>query len=477
MNVRVLIMLAGAAAALWSVSRWRTAVQYAMVLLIFEGAIRKWVFPGAQDLIYFAKDVLLLGAYVGYFRERPRMRHRMPSTPALYGLLSLAALLGILQIFNPNLPNLLVGVFGFKAYFFYAPLLFVLPAAFRDDAELYRFLRRYALIAIPIGVLATAQFFSPASSVLNTYARTTEESAYVATFGTSTFVRVTATFPFITGYTAYLLATVILTLTLLGVSGWRFRGNYLLFLALAMTLLGMLMSGSRGPVLMLVLLFPLYWWLGVIRERGRGATFGRLLVALSLVAAVVVFLGEDALGAFLGRATATSDVRSRVTSPLLSPYLLLPDAGVLGFGIGATHQTAAALAPNLPPYSWMRGLIVEVESGRILLEMGALGFLLIYFLRISMAVFALRQALTLRTRFHRALATASFLLFVVSLPGGVVFDVTSDVYYWFFAGLLMLSVRLDHEAVAAAARERARAAAAAAGQGTGPVATIPQGAA
>lgn len=475
MNVRVLIMLAGGAAAVWSIRRWRLAVQYAMVLLIFEGAIRKWVFPGAQDLIYFAKDVLLLGAYVGYFRERPRLRHWTPPTPALNAVLLMSALVGVLQIFNPNLPNLLVGVFGFKAYFFYTPLLFVLPAAFKDDAELYRFLRRYALIAIPVGLLATAQFFSPASSALNTYARTTQENAYIATFGSSAHVRVTATFSFITGYTSYLLTTVVLTLTLLGAGGWRFKGNYLMFLALAMTMLGMLMSGSRGPVLLLAVLFPLYWWLGVIRERGGAAAFGRLLVALSLVAGVVVFVGEDALGAFMGRASSVSDVRGRVASPLLSPYLLLPDAGLLGFGIGSTHQTAAALAPNLPPYSWMRGLIVEVESGRILLEVGALGFLLVYFVRIFLVIYALRQALTLRTRFHRAMATASFLLFLVSLPSGVIFDVTSDLYYWFFAGLLMLSVRLDREVMAAATRERARAAAAA-NPGTGPVATVPQGA-
>lgn len=458
MNTRVLILLAGAAAAVWSIRRWRAAVQLAMVLLIFEGALRKWVFPASQDLIYFAKDVLLLGVYVGYFQSRERRRVRLPALPVFYLLLALSAVIGLLQMFNPNLPNLLVGVFGFKAYFFYTPLLFVLPASFANDAELYRFLRRYALIAIPVGLLATAQFFSPSSSVLNTYARTNQENAYIVTFGSSTYVRVTATFPFITGYTAYLLATVILTLTLLGVSGWRFKGNYLMFAALAMTILGMLMTGSRGPVLLLALLFPPYWWLGVIRERGGGAAFGRLLVALGLVAGVVVFVGEDALGAFLGRAAGVGDVRSRVTSPLLSPYLLIPDAGLLGFGIGSTHQTAAALAPDLPPYSWLRGLIVEVESGRILLEVGALGFLLVYFSRIFLLIYALRQALTLRTRFHRALATASFLMFLVTLPSGVIFDVTSDVYYWFFAGLLTLAVRLDRETVVAAARERARTA-------------------
>lgn len=481
MNLRALIVLAGAAAAIWSVRRWREAVQLAMVLVIFEGAIRKWVFPGAQDLIYFAKDVLLVGAYLGYFRDRSRLRHRMPSIPVISAVLVMSAVVGALQIFNPELPNLLVGVFGFKAYFFYTPLLFVLPAAFASDAELYTFLRRYALIAIPVGLLATAQFFSPSSSFLNTYARTSQENAYIATFGSSTFVRVTATFPFITGYTAYLQATVTLTLCLLGVNGWRFKGNYLLFLALTMTVLGMLMTGSRGPVLILALLLPLYWWLGVIRERGGGAAFGRLLAALSLVAGLVAFVGEDAVGAFIGRASSVGDVRSRVTSPLLSPYILLPDAGLLGFGIGATHQTAAALAPNLIPYSWLHGLIVEVEPGRILLEVGAIGFLMIYFVRVALTIYALQQVMTLRTRFHRAMATAAFLMFVASLPTGVIFDVTSDVYYWFYAGLLMLSVRLDREAVAAAARKREqeRIAATASPTPTGPIPIppLPQGAA
>ena len=91
------------------------------------------------------------------------------------------------------------------------------------------------------------------------------------------------------------------------------------------------------------------------------------------------------------------------------------------------------------PYSWLHGLAVEVESGRVMLELGPLGFLLVYFVRLYLAFFAFRQALRLRTRFHRALATASFLFFLAGSPGGVVFDVTSDLYYWFFGGLLLLA--------------------------------------
>ncbi|HEX4494694.1 MAG TPA: hypothetical protein VIE43_03405 [Thermoanaerobaculia bacterium] len=454
MNPRVLVVLAGCAAAIWAVRRWRLAVQLVMVLLIFEGAIRKWVFPDAQDLVYFAKDVLLLGVYAGFFRERPQLRLRFPRQPVLYAVLAFGALFGVMEIFNPALPNLLVGIFGFKAYFFYVPLLFVLPAAFRSDAELHRFLWRYALTSIPVGLLAIAQFFSPASSFLNTYARSSED-AYVATFGSSTYVRVTATFSFITGYAAYLMTAVILILTLVAAGRWRFRGHLLLFGALGMTLLGMLMSGSRGPVLILILLFPFYWWLAVIRERGGFAAFGRLVIVLALVAGVLASTGNKAVDAFLGRAAGVGDVSGRVNAPLLTPWELLPQVGLLGFGIGATHQTAAALAPGVVPYSWLHGLTVEVESGRIILELGPLGFLFVYFARLLLTFYALRQARGLRTRFHRALATASFLFFLAALPGGVVFDVTSDLFYWFFAGLLMTVVRLDQET----GRKTARAAA------------------
>jgi len=456
--VRVLIMLAGTAAAIWAFRRWRTALQIALVLMIFEGAIRKWVFPGAQDLIYFAKDILLLGAYLGFFRDRPRLRLRLPARPVLYSLLAVAALFGLLEVFNPALPNLLVGIFGFKAYFFYVPLLFVVPAAFASDGALNRFLRRYALVAIPVGLLAVAQFFSPASSFLNTYARSSED-AYVATFGSSNYVRVTSTFSFITGYTTYLLATAILILALLGAGGWRFRGQWLMMGALGMTVLGMLMSGSRGPVLLLAVLFPLYWWLAVIRERGGGGAFGRLLIALTLVGLSLSYTttGQKAADAFLGRAAGVSDVSGRVTSPLLTPYEILPEVGLLGFGIGATHQTAATLAPGLVPYSWLHGIIVEVETGRVMLELGPIGFFLVYFIRVYLALFSFRQVLALRTRFHRSLAIAGFLFFLAAIPGGVIFDVTSDVYYWFFAGLLMLAIRLDREAVQKAARAAAAA--------------------
>jgi hypothetical protein len=454
-EVRLLLAFAGTVAALWAFSRWRTAVQAVLVLLIAEGAIRKWLLPGAQEMVYFAKDVLLLAAYAGFFTQRQRLRARPPHLPALWLVLGVGAGFGLLQAFNPRLPSVLVGLLGFKAYFWYVPLLFVLPSVFPTDAALYRFLRRYALIAVPVGLLAFAQFVSPSGSALNTYARSPEDVRQIATFGSSTHVRVTATFSYMTGYTSYLLVTAILLLTLLAVLRWQWRGQLALYAALAMTLLGMLTTGSRGPVLLLVLLFPIYWLLAVARERGRGAAIGRQVLALGLLAILLSQAAPNAVDAFRGRAVAgRGRMVERMLVPFVAPLQFLDEAGITGYGIGASHQGAAAVVKNVMPYSWLQGNVSEAESGRVMLELGPFGFLLIYFVRLYLLFFAFGQALRLRTRFHRGLATAAFLIFLAQVPGSVVFDPTMDVYYWFLGGLLMTAMKLDREVVLAAARTK-----------------------
>lgn len=448
MIIRILLLALGCAAIGWSVRQWRLAIQVAMVLLVFEGAIRKWLLPGAQDLVYFAKDALFLGAYVGFLRGRSR-RWPLPQAPILYAALAAAIGLGLFQVLNPMLPNVLVGVLGFKAYFFYVPLLFVVPGAFRDDEELARFLKRYVLIVFPVVLLSLAQFFSPAGSVLNTYAQPTESDS-ISTFGSSKFVRTTGTFSYISGYTSYLLVITILILIILTTTRWRFRGNLVVFAALGMVLLGIMMSGSRGPIVLLALVFPIYWWLAVVRERQSGQTFVRLLLGMGLLVAGLSSAGDQAVTAYSQRAASTGDIFGRMTFPFVSPVHMLPYAGLFGFGIGATHQAAKALTGGVEN-PWLVNVTPEAETGRVMLELGPVGFFFVYLVRLLLAAFAFRQALRLRTLFHRAVATSALLFFLVQIPGGVIFDVTAGVYYWFLAGLVFLAVRLDRQAVLARA--------------------------
>src|ERR1700694_1581261 len=143
MDIRLLVVVGGAFAFMWAIVNWRQALQVVMVLLVLEGALRKWLFPGAQDLVYLGKDVLLVGVYLGFLRQRHRLRFGPPPLPIFYSALAFGAVIGLLQIFTPRLPNVVVGALGFKAYFLYVPLVFVVPAAFATDRELVVFLRRY----------------------------------------------------------------------------------------------------------------------------------------------------------------------------------------------------------------------------------------------------------------------------------------------------------------------------------------------
>lgn len=449
----IAVLLALAAAALYAARSWRKGLLLALVLVVIEGAIRKWVAPGAASYVYFGKDLVLLGVYSGYLRDGGRRRFDV-TVPAPLVLAAGATLaIALIQMFNPRLPSLLVGVLGFKAYALYVPLLWVVPAAFRTEAALGVALRRYLWLAVPVGMLAFAQFFSPADSALNTYARSGEGPGSIITFGAVERVRVTGTFSFITGYSSYVQVISLLALSALSVRRWRIRGSLGLYVALVVTVVGMLMTGSRAPVFQLLLSLPIYWLFGVAKEGGVPA-IGRFLLGVGLVVSLVSAVGADAVDAFRARAAGSSDVAARVIDPFVNPVRIAPDVGLLGYGTGSTHQMAEVVTPrSLFPYSWLGRHHYEDEPSRIMVELGALGFVAFFAVRILLIAFALRAVFVLRKPLPRALALSALLLFLSQLTGGVVFNVTGGLYYWFFAGLLMLCFRLDRDAREAARRE------------------------
>ncbi|HVS13032.1 MAG TPA: hypothetical protein VMV46_03845 [Thermoanaerobaculia bacterium] len=454
----LLVFLAVGGLAVWALLRWRPAVPAVLGLLVVEGAVRKWLVPEQQEIVYFAKDVLLLAIYCGYLLDRRRRSlPRSLKLPIFHILLALFAAWCALEVFNPRLPNLLVGLLGFKAYLWYVPLVWVVPAAFDNDHQLARFLRRYALLAIPVGLLATAQFFSPRTSALNVYARTSEDVAGLAGFAGSEFVRTTGTFSYITGFSTFLQVIALLLLTVLAVTRWRLRNNLLIYVATLFTILGAFMSGSRAPVLAIALTVPVFVWLSFLRRQEGFKVFARMGLAVGILAAAVGFGGADAVSVFYARATDTPDAVGRILAPFVEPFAVLDRAGLLGYGAGATHQAAAVVAPGLRPYGWLNGPLLEVETSRVLLELGAIGFLLTYLVRLYLVVLALRQLIALRRPFHRGVATASLFFFLMSIPGAVVFNVTADVYYWFFAGLLFTAMRLERRIATSPATELAAA--------------------
>ena len=185
---------------------WRPALFGVFVLLVFEGALRKWVFPSAQAQIYLIKDVLVIGVYLGFIMDRRKGKSPIQDAAAVKALLIIAFVFGCFEVLNPNSPSVLVGLNGLKVYFLYVPIAFIFPYLFQTKEQFLYWIRAYILMAIPVAVLGFAQIAAGPASFLNTYvSHAEEEPAVLSTFGEHfDLVRTSGTFSYISGYSCVL---------------------------------------------------------------------------------------------------------------------------------------------------------------------------------------------------------------------------------------------------------------------------------
>ena len=431
-------VIALGACVVFGLARWRAAVMAALVLAVGEGALRKWAFPDAQQYVYFLKDALLFGAYVSYFggrfmrKQRPLVAH--PATPALL----LFAVLVVLEAFNPGLPRQVVGLFGARAYLMYVPLMYMVPALFPDTAALRKFWMWYLLLALVPLALGPLQYNAPIDSELNKYSWSEEPNGQPAMFGGSgddpVRTRITGTFSYISGYTTYLL--VILTLGLsVTLFARRIRTRLALFGYLMLGAINLLMTGSRGPFLVLVTALPL---LLLVAAQTRGMRAARAaLGATILIPLVATFLpavfSEEVGSVFIARVRGADSVIGRVVGPWRS-FLDTSDlAGPFGFGAGSTHQAITLLAPEF------RGAIppAEDEWQRIVLELGPLGLALTLIIRVVVAA-RLWKAVRTTDDGGRPFIAAALVFVLAHVPGSLVFNHTAALFYWFMAGFALV---------------------------------------
>ena len=440
----IIAALPGAVFLLWLCSTdWRRSVKVALYVVVLEGALRKWIFPQISEMVYFLKDGILLGAYAGYLaQERQPFLALTTRVSPLVLTVAISTVL-FLETLNPALGSVLVGLLGAKGYLLYMPLAFVLPDLFRSVGELERFVRWYLVFCLPVCLLGIAQFFAPADSPINTYAKSLVETD-VVTFEDGN-VRITGTFPFLGGFASYLtmcLAWMFATLT--RQRRWRWRlalGSVLVLISV-----NLLMTGSRGAVLSAMILlvgFVVYSFF----ERHRSS---RQLAMVLITAAVVCVLVSaklfpTAVEAFMGRANGEADsVTERVGTGFIEPLLGAQDSGFGGYGAGSTQVACYALRDQLhlgPPVSTPPA--AEGEMLRVMLELGIFGFIAWYALRIYFLWVLWQASRTVRHPGLRLLALAAFLFHALTFNGQLVTNTAVGVFYWFLAGFAFLLPRLD----------------------------------
>jgi hypothetical protein len=402
------------------------------LLIVGQGALRKWIFPGLATPLYAAKDAVILGALLlfgqryGYRLAAPLRRTLLP---ALWGGFAFVV---VLQAFNLNVPSVAVGVLGIRSYLLYSTLLILLPAALQHVERPERLVTVVVLgVIVPVLVLGIYQYFQPQDAWINDYLA--EDMEVAAVMG---HTRIAGTFSYLGGMAPFLTFSAFLGLGIL-VAGVRHEhqwykalGGGLLLLALTVAP----MNGSRGVVYGMLLPLPFVLYV-VSTRRSLGALLGTMLI-VAVVGGAVAIESELATAGWktiTHRIETASDQDTRIQTMLLDPVRKVPVGGVLGYGAGSTHQAATRLSET--GRVQIEGVYYEGELGRVLIELGVVGALLFLALKVWLAWIAWRAMRRARTAWEDLLSILSFcVLFLNAGVGMIVFNHIAGSIYWLCAG-------------------------------------------
>jgi hypothetical protein len=429
---------------------WQRALFAVFVLMVFEGALRKWALPSAQALIYLVKDAILLAVYLGFMLDGRRQLPPSKGVGLIKIVLAASFVFGCLEVLNPNSPSIMVGLMGLKAYFLYAPIAFILPYAFKSRQHLFVAVRRYLFMAIPVAVLGFLQIMAGPGSSLNTYVSHSEDSpAMLAYFGSEfDLVRTSGTFSYISGYTAFLSFIGFLAIGYNLAQGWRLKNNVIPLIALALVIGAMFTTGSRAPVYTLLATAPVILLLAVTSGILPAQTAVRLFLLVPIITIVALNASPRAFDAFMARAEGADSgyTMLRLFSPLYQTIGALSAAPALGVGIGTTHPSALTIMGVDLPWWLNEELFTEDEMARVTVECGIIGLVLTYLLRLFIAVFALRYATSFKDPAYRALGIALAVYLALGIIAPIILNVTAGLYYWGALGLMITMRQLEQTA-------------------------------
>jgi hypothetical protein len=430
---------------------WHRLIWTVMFLVVCEGALRKWAFPGLQQQIYLLKDALLILAYLGFLSSRRPVGAHLRVMTGLKSLLMLSLLYFGLQVFNPNSPSILLSLFGLKNYLLYAPLAFVVPYMFSSAEAVEQKLQKYAFLMIPFAALGLVQFAFPPEHWINGYVNNDSENLRLAAmFGTrgSVHARTTGTFPYIAGYTTFLTAMLCLGAGLATNNKWRLSGNVWPLILVVVTIAAMFTTGSRGPIYAAIITSPLMFFIWRSASLVPMTMMLRVVAMWAIMAIAVSQLSSGAIEAYQYRAEHSDNPIDRILSPITQANDILGETPILGTGMASTHGAAITIM-GTKSYWWLQGVFVEVETARVLQETGIIGFILIYAARVWLLIKAITLGIHFRTPLYAAMSGAIAAFFAQSLYGTLINNPTAGIYYWFAAGLLFGMHRLELEKSAA----------------------------
>jgi hypothetical protein len=445
----VFALISIAAMTALGISDWKRSIFWLVAFLPYSGLFIIATYPN-QGPATLLKDVwFIVPAYLGFIgvyvlRRRPM---RVPGFPV--ALAAVFALLVAIQMLNPSIPNVLVGLIGAKVWLLYIPLAFLGYHLIGDKGDLERLLRIMcfaAVIPCAIGIieailvntgsanLVYGWYGSAASAVTQGFADVGE--------GTTTVLRVSSTFSFVSQYYLFTLSMVAVAYAYWrGFLARRAGGEFLGLTLFVLVIFAALLTGARGAILTVPAMILVILALDGIRLKAW--TWLLAATALTLIGAAAVF------------GTTVSDLVDQVVNHGIGQFTIATVDGFrhalsetfVGLGAGVDTVSARYALPEFDPYALIGGGVEESWWVKAVLELGVVGLIVAACLLLTVLVRVIRASRRLLDPQLRAVAAALVALLVLivvnNLKGSYLDLDPTNVFFWLFVGVLLKLPALD----------------------------------
>lgn len=337
-------------------------------LLLFEGALRKWVLPQLSNPLLIVRDPVVILIYLLAIRARVLPMNGWVLSLGAIGLLSFAVSFVPLWPYLPPSRILLVAGFGLRSNFLHLPLIFVMARVLRVE-DVKRFGWWTLILVGPMALLMIGQFRAAPDSFLNRTAGG-EGEMMIAALGK---VRTAGTFSFVVGVVAYFaLATAFLIWAALRRGIYQ---NWLIYAAASALAIGTAVSGSRSVVAACAVVIASLVAILVLKPEAMNRFGQLLLVALVLgfiVTRTPIFKeGFNVLSTRFNEVAEATEksvgagAYERISGDFKESWRAFTKAPFLGYGLGIGTNGGARFLTGRSMF-----LLSEGEWSRLFLESG-----------------------------------------------------------------------------------------------------------
>ncbi|MFD1258266.1 hypothetical protein ACFQ3S_15790 [Mucilaginibacter terrae] len=423
--------------------RMKQVIWAYFLLLIFEGALRKWILPFASGPILIIRDPVAIYLIV-LANQRGLIKDMYAKFMIIIGILSFFTAMTL------GHGNFGVALYGARILVIHFPLIFIIGRVFTIE-DVIKIGKVTVWISLPMIVLVGLQFFSPQSAFVNRGVGGDEGGAGFS--GAMGFFRPPGTFSFTNGNTLFFsfLAPFIMYF-------WLYPKNInrLLLLASTFALLASIPTSISRALFFSIIVTAAFTVIAVSRKpayikRVLGAGVGIVFVFM-ILSQTSMF--QTATGAFMARFDGANATEGGVESVLLDRYL----GGLLGAIIGAADQpffgNGIGLGTNLGSQVFGYTYAPEGEWAKIAWEQGLiLGFGVII-IRLGFSIQMLKES-------YNKLAAGNLLpwillsVFLLNIPQAQWKQPTSLGFTVMIGGLQLAALRLPRRPKKAAAKPMA----------------------